>query len=127
MITQNAPIIFTPSYTVFNMSTPEKSSLVKFSKDGDETASVTAYDTPPHICFANASGNALLFFALAVGVNAISIHIITATKSVDLFFEKAIACDNKTDLYIEVEEIKNSEEKSDTKYQFDSLVIFLSE
>ena len=49
------------------------------------------------------------------------------TKSVNLFFEKAIACDNKTDLYIEVEEIKNSEEKSDTKYQFDSLVIFLSE
>ena len=49
------------------------------------------------------------------------------TKSVDLFFENAIACDNKTDLYIEALEIKNSEEKSDTKYQFDSLVIFLSE
>jgi len=29
--------------------------------------------------------------------------------------------------YEAVEEIKNSEEKSDTKYQFDSLVIFLSE
>ena len=62
-----------------------------------------------------------LFFIIRSSENC------TLTKSVDLFFENEIACDNKTDLYIEVEEIKNSEEKSDTKYQFDSLVIFLSE
>lgn len=49
------------------------------------------------------------------------------TTSVDLFFEDAVSCNQFSDLYIEVEEITNSEDNHKTKFQFDSMIIFLKE
>lgn len=77
------------------------------------------------------SENCSLKFTTFINKNVVATQSIEARKNeianVNLFFENVFNCDSKTELYIEINEIKKAEDLSRTNYQFDDLIIFLME